>query len=209
MARLGYQHDRAAHYVDQGNFLGCWTLYTAQASDALYHAALLVDGAVENAVVWLPTFPDLLAYMAHYGEVGQRDYEREDWAVVARRAAGAVAILEAPPTHGANGHASPGPAPPPLLTQLAQERTQLQRALEAVQQRVEQNARARHAAQWRGRTALERLRQASRVARACDAHAVQAAFARVQGAAEALAVVGGAEEAARAASDLAYVPRGL
>jgi hypothetical protein len=84
MALLGYKPHSRADNSDLVEFVGSWMLYIALAPDAPYAHALLVDGAVENCVlVWLPTFPDLLAYMAKYGEVGQPAWERIEWEEVA------------------------------------------------------------------------------------------------------------------------------
>lgn len=139
----------------------------------------------------------------------------------AQREAGAVAVLEAgAPDADDDGHEVPGPAAGPGVVRatrtqephvgaLARAYTEAQRALEAAQQRVEAIAIATQQARWQGRTALERLRHASRVPRVCDPHEVQVAFARVQAAQQGLAVYVGDEEAARAASDMSYVPRGL
>jgi len=77
IARLGYKRHSRADNSDIVEFVGSWALYTATASDAPYAHLLLVDGALECGVfVWLPTFPDLLAYLARYGEVGQSSWDR-------------------------------------------------------------------------------------------------------------------------------------
>jgi len=80
MARLGYTPHSHARNSDLVNFVGSWMLYTAIAPDAEYGHALLVDGAQEACVfVWVPTLPDLLAYMAHYGELGQAAWNQMEW----------------------------------------------------------------------------------------------------------------------------------
>ena len=137
-----------------------------------------------------------------------------------QREAGAVAVLEdCPPDADAASQDAPDPAEAPAVVRatrtqephvvaLARAYTEAQRALEAAQRRVEEVSIAMARAQWTARTALERLRHASRVVWACDPHEGQAAC-RAAAAQQGLATFVGAEEAARAASDRGYVPRGL
>ena len=139
----------------------------------------------------------------------------------AQREAGAVAVLETDASEAEAGcQVAPGSSTAPAVVRpartqephcvaMAWAHTAALHALEAAQRRVEEAAIALHQARWQGRLALERLRHASAVARACDPHEVQAAFARLEEAAQGLAAFVGAEEAARAASDLRYAPRGL
>jgi hypothetical protein len=63
------------------DFLGSWTLWRAPLITAQCpHAyALLVEAGVgQLTLVYLPTFPDLLAYMARYGELGQAQFVTEE-----------------------------------------------------------------------------------------------------------------------------------
>ena len=80
MARLGYRPHSRARNSDIVEFVGSWMLYTAQAPSAPHAHALLVNGALEwGVLVWLPTFPDLLAYMAKYAEIGQQEWQEMEW----------------------------------------------------------------------------------------------------------------------------------
>jgi hypothetical protein len=80
MARLGYRFYSQARHRDFTNFVGIWSLFVADAPDARYLQVLLVDGATEDCnLVWLPTFPDLLAYMRLYGELGQPERDQDEW----------------------------------------------------------------------------------------------------------------------------------
>ena len=84
MARLGYRFQDQARNADLVEFLGAWSLWASPSEGAAPAYALLLWGAGERfTLVWLPTFPDVMAYMAKYGEVGQRFWEREEWDDVA------------------------------------------------------------------------------------------------------------------------------
>ena len=78
MARLGYRLLRRCRNYDIAYHVGNWQLYTAiDEETALYHAAVLVDGTTKDNLIWLPHFPDLMAYMARYGEVGQHPWTHD------------------------------------------------------------------------------------------------------------------------------------
>ena len=69
MQSLGYAFHSQARYSDLVDFLGSWRLYTATTQEAVHAYALLVEDATELfALIWLPALPDLLAYLARYGE---------------------------------------------------------------------------------------------------------------------------------------------
>jgi hypothetical protein len=78
MALLGYKVHSSAPNSDLVDFVGCWHLYTAVRPEAPAPCALMVEGADAWALVLLPTVPDLLAYMARYGEVGQARWHAEE-----------------------------------------------------------------------------------------------------------------------------------
>ena len=72
MRRAGYgAAETEAPNADIIEFLGVWSLHTAIAPEAPYPYALLVHTVGTCIFVLLPTAPDLLAYMRHYGGVGQ------------------------------------------------------------------------------------------------------------------------------------------
>jgi len=81
MARAGYAYDSRAHYGDSVSFVGAWSLWCATAPQAPYPYALLLDSPGDDlpVLVWLPAFPDLLAYMAKYERVGQSEFEQQEW----------------------------------------------------------------------------------------------------------------------------------
>jgi hypothetical protein len=71
MCHLGYTHSESSGNEDVEHF-GRWTLWytTTNTSPYPYVVALcLPDWGYTH--VWLPTLPDLMAYMAKYGAVGQ------------------------------------------------------------------------------------------------------------------------------------------
>jgi hypothetical protein len=79
MARLGYAPHSRARNSDLIEFVGAWMLYTPTSPEAPHAYVLLVDGAQGCLeVVFLPALPDLLAYMAIYGELGQANWDRDD-----------------------------------------------------------------------------------------------------------------------------------
>jgi hypothetical protein len=80
MACLGYAlHSRARNWA-VANFVGSWSLFVATEPDAQYAYALMVEGAEDCLhLVWLPLLPDLLAYMRLYGDLGQANWERDEW----------------------------------------------------------------------------------------------------------------------------------
>ena len=81
MARAGYAYESRARNSDLVNFVGAWTLWYANADHAPYPYALFLDAPGDEGCVfvWLPAFPDLMAYMAKYGHVGQAELDGCDW----------------------------------------------------------------------------------------------------------------------------------
>jgi hypothetical protein len=81
-ATLGYTFQDRARHEDIGEFVGCWRLYHAHDAAAACAYALLVEDGAGCVVVWLPTFPDLLNYMAKYGELGQAEWQETEWEIM-------------------------------------------------------------------------------------------------------------------------------
>jgi hypothetical protein len=125
-------------------------------------------------------------------------------------------VLEpASPAEDASQDAAPDQAPEvvrspePHLVALERLYTQVQRDKEAVLQREQDIAIALHRALWSAKAALETLRKAAQVARTAPMQAVREACRAVAVAQQRLATYVGVEEAARAARESRYVPRGL
>ena len=62
------------------DFFGAWRLWQADTPAAVHQYALELDLPRDGCTyVWLPTLPDLMAYMRLYGRIGQVEMERLDW----------------------------------------------------------------------------------------------------------------------------------
>jgi hypothetical protein len=78
MASLGYRQVREAPNYDIVEFVGAWSLWMATDRATCPRYGLLLWTGYHSALVWLPTLPDLMAYMARYETVGQAPWLTDD-----------------------------------------------------------------------------------------------------------------------------------
>jgi hypothetical protein len=80
MRRLGYAFDSEAPNTDIVEFVGGWALYVRPPSELTTpRYVLLVWIGGTTMLVFIQTPPDLLAYLARYGTIGQDQWRQEDF----------------------------------------------------------------------------------------------------------------------------------
>ena len=79
MKRLGYIFADRAYGTDLVDWFGLWTLWQANDPNATFQYALILSMPNDQIThVWLPTIPDLMAYMRLYGHIGRDAVKQYD-----------------------------------------------------------------------------------------------------------------------------------